>query len=228
MPVGRESMKVTLFGAAFDPPHLGHLAIIVNLLTSGKTDAVWLVPVKEHPFGKQLAPENDRLAMTELLASAAREELLAASEDGEKIQAEHIRVETLELDEPGVSYTSRTLKMMATDYPEHQFSFVIGSDNLAQFHQWEEYEQMLTRFPFFVYPRSGYPFEPLYTNMIPLTEMAEVKISSSEVRQKVAAGESIVGQVPPLIEQYILKHRLYVHDQAGEQQEGDAQESRVK
>ncbi|MBP9781274.1 nicotinate (nicotinamide) nucleotide adenylyltransferase [Candidatus Woesebacteria bacterium] len=199
-------MKITLFGAAFNPPHLGHQQIVVSLLKEKLTDAVWLVPVKEHPFGKRLAPAADRLAMTQLLANSIQEEL---SEVGENADEQAVRVETFELDEPGISYSFRTLLTLSERYPDHQFSFVIGSDNLTTFHKWDQYEAMLAQFSFFVYPRHGFPFDPLLAGMTPMQNMAEVRVSSTQIREKLKTNETIDTLVPTMVVEYIRDRNLY-------------------
>ena len=199
-------MRITLFGAAFDPPHLGHQQIAVSLLKENLTDAVWLIPVKEHPFGKRLASVADRLAMTRLLARSIQVEL----SDGNKVNNKQaVRVETFELDVPGISYTFRTLLSLSAKYPEHQLSFVIGSDNLVTFHKWDQYEAMLAQVPFFVYPRHGFLFKPLYQGMTPMPNMEEVEISSTWVREQLKIGENIAEMVPSSIVKYIVDHKLY-------------------
>ncbi len=199
-------MRITLFGAAFNPPHLGHQQIAVSLLKEKLTDAVWLVPVKEHPFGKRLAPAADRLAMTQLLVNSIQEEL---SKLGENTHEQAVRVDTFELDEPGISYSFRTLLSLSERYPGHQFSFVIGSDNLVTFHKWDQYEAMLAQFPFFVYPRHGFPFVPLLAGMTPMQNMAEVRVSSTQIREKFKIDEAIDELVPASIAEYIVNHNLY-------------------
>ncbi len=199
-------MRVTLFGAAFNPPHLGHQQIAVSLLTEKLADAVWLVPVKEHPFGKHLESATDRLEMTQLLAYSIQTEL---SERRETTDKQVVRVETFELDEPGVSYSYRTLLTLTERYPEHQFSFVIGSDNLSTFHKWDQYEAMLAQFPFFVYPRHGFPFVPLLAGMTPMQNMAEVRVSSTQIREKLKVDEVISELVPKSIVEYIKDKNLY-------------------
>jgi nicotinate-nucleotide adenylyltransferase len=199
-------MRITLFGAAFNPPHLGHQQIVVSLIKERLTDAVWLVPVKEHPFGKRLAPAADRLAMTQLLTNSIQAKL---SEVGGHTDGNTVRVETFELDEAGISYSFRTLVALTERHPEHQFSFVIGSDNLSTFHKWDQYEAMLAQFPFFVYPRHGFSFDPLLVGMTPMLNMAEVRVSSTQIREKLKTNETIDTLVPTMIAEYIRDRNLY-------------------
>lgn len=199
-------MRVTLFGAAFDPPHLGHEQIAVSLLERKLTNAVWLVPVKEHPFGKRLAPPADRLAMTRLLGESISKKIAAM---GNQPHHSEVKVETYELYEPGVSYTLRTLNALSDRYPAHQFSFVIGTDNLATFHKWDQYQVLLAKYPVFVYPRHGFSFQPIYQGMKPMKNMQEVRISSTIVREQVNFGMAIKTLVPAEVANYIEAHQLY-------------------
>ncbi|NCN82385.1 MAG: nicotinate (nicotinamide) nucleotide adenylyltransferase [Candidatus Pacebacteria bacterium] len=185
-------MNVTLFGGAFDPPHLGHQAIAIELVAQQLADEVWFLPVKMHAFEKDLSSEVHRLAMLELL------------------QIPHTRVELAELEQTTTNYTYQTLTALAAKYPEHTFNFVIGSDNLKKFHLWDEYQKLITEFPFFVYPRAGYLLDPLYRNMKVIPKVQPVLVSSTQVRECVAAGKSISDLVHPFVERYIQNNNLYV------------------
>lgn len=189
-------MKICLFGGAFDPPHLGHQTVAAELIKRTFADEVWFVPTKIHSFGKLMTAADKRVAMLSL------------------IQLPQTRIETFELEQTGVSYTFTTLEAMAKKYPEHHFSWVIGSDNLAQFHQWgdgsgREYSQLLAAFPFYVYPRQGFPFQPLYPGMTALRDLPEITVSSTEVRRRVAANQNLAGIVSPAVANYINSHQLY-------------------
>lgn len=231
-------MKVTIFGAAFDPPHLGHQKIALSLLEQGLAESVWLLPVKDHAFGKKLAPVSDRLVMVELLAEEVRKLLKIrgigrhAGLVGENIvtlnsfhgpvgnvsseknvldnSQDKIRVEKFELDQKGTSYTYKTLQQLSTLYPEHLFSFVIGSDNLARFHEWQNYEQMLEKFPFFLYPRKDFPMSPIKKGMIALENVEPIDVSSTQVRELAAKGQGIDHLVPAEISKYLQEHKLYL------------------
>lgn len=189
-------MKVILFGGAFDPPHVGHLSVVQNVLAQHVADEVWYVPVRQHSFQKVMSAPADRLAMLQLLLTPG------------------CRIETYELETTGVNYTFNTLDALSAKYPEHQFSWLIGSDNLASFHKWgdaygRDFRQLLATYPFYVYPRAGSPFEPLYAGMTPLKGMPVVTVSSTEVRKAIATGQPIDDLVPTAIVQYIQKHSLY-------------------
>jgi nicotinate-nucleotide adenylyltransferase len=185
-------MNIALFGGAFDPPHLGHQQVAAALLAKKIVDEVWYVPVKQHPFSKQLRTTDDhRLAMLDL------------------IQQPGTRTEMYELENDEVSLSYITLKNLSTTYPEHTFSWVIGSDNLKDFHKWDFYQEMLQEFTFYVYPRAGYVFDPVYPGMIPLKDMQEVVVSSTEIRNRIENGQSIDSLVDARVAAYIAQHQLY-------------------
>jgi nicotinate-nucleotide adenylyltransferase len=125
------------------------------------------------------------------------------------------RLELCEIQRNAMSYTHQTLLLLAHQHPEHTFIFLIGSDNLAQFHTWDCAVHpvcppfMLKEFPFYVYPRGGYPMSPLMEGMVPLTNLPEMTISSTEIRERARQGRSLAGLVTPKVAQYIEQHHLY-------------------
>lgn len=187
-------MHICLFGGAFDPPHLGHVQISRAIISEKVADEVWFLPVKNHHFEKKMNDIKHRLKMLEMIVP----------------QNAHMRIELYETKQQGINYTYQTMVALSKQYPVHQFSFVIGSDNLVGYDRWLVQHPQLLDFPFFVYPREGFPFEPMYSNMTALNGFKTVAISSTQVREKVAKGESISGLVDPQVEQYIKENKLYI------------------
>ena len=98
---------------------------------------------------------------------------------------------------PKPSYTWNTLQHLSKDYPDCRFTLLIGGDNWAHFTRWRHWKDILRCHNVIVYPRDEYPG----TIDVPLLD-----VSSTEIRQRVRAGESIEGLVPaaiePLVRQY--------------------------
>lgn len=193
-------MKIILFGGSFNPPHLGHQQMVEAVLAANLADEVWYLPVGIHDFGKHIAPAQDRLAMLELLLPEAGSAL-----------AKRVRIEDCELRRSGVSHSADTLDYLAARYPQHQFSFLMGSDNLAKFHLWQDrqgrdFHYLLSRYPVLVYPRTGFPFEPLYENMLALIDLPAVDISSTQVREAMQKNDASDTDLVQLLDQKIIKY----------------------
>lgn len=191
-------MHIALFGGSFDPIHLGHQLVVAQVLEHQLFDEVWYVPIGNHDFGKKMSSATDRVAMLELILQP------------------RTRIETFEIDSAEVvSYTHVTLEQLQAKYPDHRFSWLIGSDQLASLYKWgcdrevACFPALLDHFSFYVYPRTGYPMELPYPQLIPLTQVKEVAISSTEIRRRCRAGEAITDLVDPQVEAYIKTQKLY-------------------
>jgi nicotinate-nucleotide adenylyltransferase len=192
-------MQIALFGGSFDPPHIGHQTVTTQLLQRKIADKVWFVPVQNHPFRKAMSSVQDRLTMLELAIADLPAEV-----------ADKTKIEQYEIDRPEVSYSLTTLEALSAKYPQHTFSWVIGSDNLGSFDQWYKFTELLSKFGVFVYPRQGFIPTPLHEGMVFLKDFPKIAVSASEIRQAVHKGESITGKVAPEVEKYIMVHSLYV------------------
>ena len=183
-------MKIALLGGALNPPHIGHLMIAQQVLDFTDTEGVWFLPNYRQSPPKPVAPVKDRLAMARMLVLPGT------------------RVSTIEIDR---QLNGETIHTLAHLPKEHEFSFIIGSDQLPMFHLWGRWKELLTLLPFWVFPRYGYPNEPLYENMRVVTHPLLVgsNISSTKVRDRVKAGLPIDQFVPKGVAEYIEKHKLY-------------------
>ncbi len=183
-------MNIALLGGAFNPPHLGHLMIAQQVLDFTDTDEVWFLPNFHQSPPKPVATVEDRLAMTRQLTLSKT------------------RVSTIEIDN---KLDGETINILPYLPKEHTFSFIIGSDQLPTFHYWKEWERLLTIMPFWVFPRYGYPNEPLYPGMKVINDELLVgsNISSTKIRERVKRGLSIGEFVPESVSNYIQEYQLY-------------------
>ena len=183
-------MHVALLGGAFNPPHLGHLMIAQQVLDFTDTDEVWFLPNFGQSPPKPVASHSDRLAMAKLL------------------ELPRTRTSTIEIDNTLDGETVHILPLLPK---EHTFSFVIGSDQLPTFHLWLGREELLKKMPFYVFPRYGYPNEPLYEGMKVISDELLVgsNISSTKIRERVKRNLPIDQFVPSSIAHYISEHNLY-------------------
>ena len=165
-------MKIGIYGGSFNPVHFGHVGLAKWVIEHTDLDELWLLVTPNNPLKPAgiLAPEEERLA-------AVREAIkdipgLVASD--------------FEFSLPRPSYTANTLRELQKAYPEHEFTLVIGEDNIALFDRWREYEYILENFRVFVYPRHGgenTEYRVLNTdNIVFLQGAPYFDISSTELR----------------------------------------------
>lgn len=183
-------MKIGLFGGAFNPPHLGHLMIARQVLDFTDTDEVWFLPSFDQIPPKPVADVFHRVAMTKLLTLP------------------HTKVSTLEIDH---TLNGDTVNLLPFLPKENEFRFIIGSDQLPTFHLWGRWQELLSAMPFIVFPRYGYPNEPLYSNMsiVESPLLVGSNISSTKIRERVKQNLTIEQFVPENIASYIARHDLY-------------------
>ena len=166
-------MKIGIYGGSFNPVHFGHVGLAKWVIENTDLDELWLMVSPNNPLKPAgiLAPEEQRLA-------GVREAIK---------DMEHVKASDFEFHLPRPSYTANTLRELQKTYPEHEFTLVIGEDNLAIFNQWREYEFILENFRIFVYPRKGtttnHP-SPITNakNIIFLADAPLFNISSTEIR----------------------------------------------
>ncbi len=195
-------MNIALFGGAFDPPHLGHLRVVNDVLGQGIVDQVWLVPVGTHDFNKQMAPASTRVKLLQLILRELNSK-----------NRSRVKIERCELNRAGVNHTIDTLNQLSASFDQDRFSFIIGSDNLEKFHLWHGYQQILSHYLVYVYPRQNYPMQPLYTGMIPLSGVRQMQVSSSVVKQRLCQNKNydfLADLLPQSILDYLKLERLYL------------------
>lgn len=185
-------MKVALFGGAFDPPHVGHQRIAQEMIRHQIIDEVWYVPVYKHPW-------EDRLGKWQMTTYEHRKKMV------ELILSPHTHLREY-LD---VSFTYPTLLQFAYDYPDDEFSWIIGADNLSTFGDWDYYQKIIDEFGVHVYPRQGFALEQIFEGMNLLIDFPEVVASSTMVREALSRGESILELVDLKVAQYIKENKLY-------------------
>ena len=134
-------MKTGIYGGSFNPVHFGHVGLAKWVIENTDLDELWLMVSPNNPLkpASMLAPEAERLA-------SVRE----AVKD-----IPHVVASDFEFSLPRPSYTANTLRELQKAYPGHEFTLIIGEDNIAIFNQWREAEFILSNFRIFVYPRHG-------------------------------------------------------------------------
>ncbi len=138
LPFAAPGQSVGLLGGSFDPPHAGHVHLTHEALKRFGLDKIWWLVSPGNPLkNREPAPLHHRLAAAKALV-------------------QHPRVEVTALEvEIGTHYTSDTIKKLRYLYPKVCFVWLMGADNLAQFHRWDRWQEILENVPIGVLARPG-------------------------------------------------------------------------
>lgn len=188
-------MKVGLFFGSFNPVHIGHLIIAGYMASFTELDQVWLVVSPQSPLKRKgsLAGVYDRLEMAKL-----------ATETNDKIH-----VCDIELSLPQPSYTIDTLICLKERYPAHEFSLIMGADNVISLKKWKSHELIL-QYPIFVYPRPGYDLgDWAGVTGIRVTDTPFLELSSTFIRKAIKDKKNIQYMLPESVLDFIERKSLY-------------------
>jgi nicotinate-nucleotide adenylyltransferase len=189
-------MRIGICGGTFDPFHCGHLHPVLAARETMEWDRILYIPAFVQPFKSEQAAASplDRFAMTVL----ATEEL------------EEVYVSKRELERGEISYTVDTLEELHAEHPEAKLDWIIGDDNLAELHKWRNVDRIFELARFVVLSRGQKQVpDDLKNRPIEFARNATVPVSSTEIRRRVRAGESIDELVDPRVSHYIHHYRLY-------------------
>lgn len=186
---------VGLFGGSFDPVHHGHLIVARAVAEAAGLREVRFVPAREQPFksGRHGAEAGHRAAMLELAV---------AGEPG-------FRVEPLELERPGPSYTVDTLRALHAREPGVRFALMVGADAARELPQWKEAAALPGLATLVVFARPGAAVPAGLPDRTIVVEAPQVDISATAIRARVRAGRSVRYLVPDAVAAYVATHRLY-------------------
>lgn len=201
-------MRLGIFGGSFDPVHYGHLLLAECAREGAQLDQVWFLPaaVPPHKQERQLATGKQRVEMLELAIGGY----------------EPFRVSTLELDRGGVSYTYQTLEAIRELEPAAELFLILGADALNDLPGWRAPARicelalpLVVNRVDFAAPNfaalSGFvPPERLALIQNLQVTMPLVSFSSSDLRARLAAGQSIRYRTPRAVEKFIETSKLYV------------------
>lgn len=190
-------MKIGLYFGTFNPVHIGHLIIANHMVENSDLEEVWMVVTPHNPFKKKatLLDNHHRLEM-----------VYKATEAYEKIKPTDI-----EFGLPQPSFTVNTLAHIQEKYPNHQFSLIMGEDNLQGLHKWKNYQEILTNHHIYVYPRVTGKKSTLKFSMdkIHLIQAPIVEISSTQIRSMVKEQKNILPLVSKEVWEYIDTMNFY-------------------
>ena len=191
-------MKIGLYFGTFNPIHIGHLVIANHLAEYSDLNQIWFVVTPQSPFKiKQSMLDNyQRLEM-----------VYRATKEYDKLKPSDI-----EFNLPQPNYTVNTLAYLQEKYPKHEFSLIMGEDNLKGFHKWKNYEWILLNHKIYVYPRLSEgivetKFED-YPN-IQKVDAPIMELSSTFIRNAIKQGKNVKPMLPEHVWEYLDEMNFY-------------------
>lgn len=178
--------RIAIYGGAFDPPHLAHVFTITYLLTRSDVDGVWLLPAADHAFGKRMTPYPKRRALLETLVA--------------QIASPKLRIDDVETVSSGRSFD--TLSLLSERHPEHDFTLVIGADNLTESHRWHRFDELVQRFGVIAMGRPGHEAALRQASQAPWCQPGPTLpgISSTRLRAALQTGDTqALAWLPPVL-----------------------------
>ena len=193
-------MRIGIFGGAFNPPHLIHRQIGIDLVKNDYLDKVIFIPVGNLYNKPGLESDINRYNMVKILIKDYPYLEVSDSEFGK------------------LTYTYQTLDYYKEKYPNDEIYFICSSDNLREFDTWREYKYFLTNYKAIVSSRDGDNLEeivnekyPEFKNNIILSKLKFKDISSTEIRNRLK--ESRLSDFSDLLDEevykYIIENNLY-------------------
>ena len=200
-------MRVGIFGGTFDPVHYGHLIVAEQAREQAVLDQVWFV-VSARPPHKADRPLTPFERRAEMLALA-----VAGHED-------RFRINTIENDRPGLSYTADTLDALHESHPATDWVLILGADSVRDLPGWREPLRIIERTTILVAGRPGHPVwtaadlaGELRTDAkrvhLTAVDVPLIDIASRDLRRRAAVGRSLSFLVPHAVEVYIREKKLY-------------------
>ncbi len=208
MSAAQPPLRLGVFGGAFDPPHIAHVALVQTAIAQLGLDAVRVLPTGQAWHKpRELSPAADRL----LMAKLAFEDL------------PQVVVDDREMQRQGPSYSVDTLQALQIQFPQAQLYLLLGDDQrraLPSWHRIEEIGQLAiicaagrdAAVQAWSDSSTGTPpaaLSPSFDARIQSLKMPLMPHSATDIRALVATDQSIAGLVPPAVERYIHEHHLY-------------------
>jgi len=189
-------MKIGLYFGTYNPVHIGHMAIAGYFAEFTDLDMVWMVvtPHNPHKPAGTLLQDHHRFEMVRLAIG----------------EYKNLKPSKIEFSLPKPSYTVHTLAHIQEQYPDHEFSLIMGSDNLMTFKKWKNWEEIIKHHMVYVYPRPNYDGGDLMNHeKIRLVDAPLMEISSSFIRKSILNKNDIRFMLPESVYHYIDEMNFY-------------------
>lgn len=188
-------MRIGLYFGSFNPIHVGHLIIANYAVSSSDLNQVWFVVSPQNPFKNS----------TGLLNKYHRLNMIKSAIDGEN----NLKASSVEFRLPTPSYTVDSLSYLKEQFPEHEFSLLLGSDGFRNINKWKNFEVIVKNHQFYVYKRPGFDIDETHGASICVLDGPLLQISSTLIRNLIKNRKSIRFFVPDIVKEEIEKGGYY-------------------
>ncbi len=191
-------MKIGLYFGTFNPIHIGHLIIANHMAENSDLQQIWMVVTPHNPLKQKntLLDDRQRLHMVRL-----------ATEEYPKIKPSDIEFQL-----PQPNYTVNTLAHLKDKFPQHEFSLIMGEDNLNSLHKWKNYDYILENHDIYIYPRLTSELENLDLKTHPRVHKINapiVEISSTFIRESIKNKKNVQPLLPASVWEEIDYNNYY-------------------
>jgi nicotinate-nucleotide adenylyltransferase len=194
-------MKIGLYFGTFNPIHVGHLIIANHLAEYSDLEQIWMVVTPHNPHKQKntLLDDYQRLHLVRL-----------ATEEYPKIKPSDIEFKL-----PQPNYTVNTLAHLKDHFPQHEFSLIMGEDNLKSLHKWKNYEYILENHDIYIYPRVSEAIENEVGSVmqnhhrIHKIDAPIVEISSTFIRENIKNKKNIRPLLSEKVWEYVDHNNFY-------------------
>lgn len=202
-------MKIGIMGGTFDPIHNGHLMLGEYAHKLFALDEIWFMPNGNPPHKSGASIESLTISRVEMVKRAIRD-------------YKYFALELYEVKNKEISYSYKTMQHFQSEYPEHDFYFIIGADSLFSIESWVKPEQLFKTCTILAAYRDGKNTSEMLSQIhylmskygcdIRLLNTPNMDISSSEIRRRIKNGLPIREFVPESVLKYIEEEQLFKDD----------------
>lgn len=191
-------MKIGLYFGTFNPIHVGHLIIANHMAEHSGLEQIWMVVTPHNPLKQKstLLDDYHRLHLVNL-----------ATEDYPKIKPSDIEFKL-----PQPNYTVNTLAHLKDKFPQHEFSLIMGEDNLKSLHKWKNYNYIIENHDIYIYPRISEELDNLNLKNHPRIHKIDapiVEISSTFIREGIKNKKNICPLLSEKVWKYVDDNNFY-------------------
>ncbi|TXK84062.1 nicotinate-nucleotide adenylyltransferase [Paenibacillus sp. N3.4] len=193
-------MRVGIMGGTFDPIHTGHLIAAERARVGAGLDEVWLMPANRPPH-KPNVPKATTQQRWEMVCLAAESNPFFRPLD-------------IEITKGGVSYSIDTIELLCQEYPDTEFSYIIGADMVQYLPQWHRIDDIVRHIRFIGLARPGYDLDMAHMPVniresVSIFPMPLVEVSSTMIREERRERGSVRYLVSDAVYAYMEVNRLY-------------------